>query len=68
MPGRNPHEASQVDLATALPTSTLADTKHTKGDDSPTAIFPTPPSDDKLPHILHQRPLRDTSKPRSCSR
>lgn len=42
MPSRNPHEASPVDLATELPTSTLADTKHTRGDDSPTAIFPTP--------------------------
>ena len=45
MPGRRanaaPHEAYPADLATALPTSTLADTKHTKGDDSPTAIFPT---------------------------
>ena len=41
MPSRNPHEASPVDLATELPTSTLADTEHTKGDDSPTAIFPT---------------------------
>ncbi len=36
-----PHEAYPADLATALPTSTLADTKHTRGDDSPTAIFPT---------------------------
>ena len=45
MPGRRanaaPHEAYPADLATALPTSTLADTKHTKGDDNPTAIFPT---------------------------
>ena len=40
MPGRNPYEANP-DLATELPTSTLADTKHTRGDDSPTAIFPT---------------------------
>ena len=36
-----PHEAYPADLATELPTSTLADTKHTRGDDSPTAIFPT---------------------------
>ncbi|MDO4660641.1 MAG: hypothetical protein Q4B27_00650 [Candidatus Saccharibacteria bacterium] len=36
-----PYEAYPADLATELPTSTLADTKHTKGDDSPTAIFPT---------------------------
>ncbi|MBB1558374.1 hypothetical protein HG437_003255 [Candidatus Saccharibacteria bacterium] len=36
-----PYEAYLADLATELPTSTLADTKHTKGDDSPTAIFPT---------------------------
>ena len=41
MPSRNPHEASPTDLATELPTSILADTKHTRGDDSPTAIFPT---------------------------
>ena len=34
-----PHEAYPADLATALPTSTLAYTKHTGGDDSPTAIF-----------------------------
>lgn len=36
-----PYEAYPADLAAELPTSTLADTKHTKGDDSPTAIFPT---------------------------
>jgi hypothetical protein len=36
-----PHEAYPADLATELPTSTLADTKHTRGDDSPTVIFPT---------------------------
>ena len=36
-----PHEAYPADLATELPTSILADTKHTRGDDSPTAIFPT---------------------------
>lgn len=30
-----------ADLATALPTSTLADTKHTGDNDNPTAIFPT---------------------------
>ena len=45
MPGRRantaPYEAYPADLATELPTSTLADTKHTKGDDSPTTIFPT---------------------------
>ncbi len=35
-----PYEAYPADLATELPTSTLADTKHTRGDDSPTAIFP----------------------------
>lgn len=35
------HETYPADLATALPASTLADTKHTRGDDSPTAIFPT---------------------------
>ncbi len=44
MPGRRantaPYEANPADLATELPTSTLADTKHTGGDDSPTAIFP----------------------------
>lgn len=36
-----PHEANPADLATELPTSILADTKHTRGDDSPTATFPT---------------------------
>ena len=45
MPGRRantaPYEANPADLATALPTSTLADTKHTGGDDSPTAVFLT---------------------------
>ena len=41
MPGRKPYEANPVDLATALPMSALAGTKYAKGDDSPTAIFPT---------------------------
>lgn len=41
MPGRKLYEANPADLATALPTSTLADTKHTRGDDSPTATFST---------------------------
>lgn len=45
MPGRRantaPYEANPADLATELPTSTLADTKRTKGYDSPTAISPT---------------------------
>lgn len=36
-----PYEANPADLATALPTSTLTDTKHTGGDDSPTAVFLT---------------------------
>ncbi len=44
MPGRRAntasYEANPADLATELPTSTLADTKHTGGDGSPTAIFP----------------------------
>lgn len=35
------HDGYPADLAIELPTSTLADAKHTKGDDSPTAIFPT---------------------------
>lgn len=45
MPGRRantaPYEAYQADLATALPTSALAYTKRTGGDDSPTAVFLT---------------------------
>ena len=49
-----PYEAYPADLAAELPTSTLADTKHTKGDDSPTAIFPTTRT--KATHVLHQPP------------